>query len=218
MAVDPSRIREYTMVSPENIEAMIRTLKENDSNGVPGDVVECGVWKGGNIILARIHSPDRVCWAYDTFCGMTPPADVDGEWAKTKFAIRNQKGHVSKKSHIAGKWLAIPAADVKANIMAFGVFDETKCRLVEGAVENTLRAEIGNIPDAISLLRLDTDWYASTKVELEVLFPRLVHGGTLIIDDYGHWQGSRAAVDEYFADKLIALQWIDKFSVMAKKC
>lgn len=216
MTVPESRIREYTMVSPENIEAMVAVLKQNDADGIAGDVVECGAWKGGNIILARIHSPDRVCWAYDTFSGMTAPTDIDGDWAKKKFAIRSEPGHVSKKSHIPGKWLAIPVEDVKANIRAFDKYDDTKLRFVEGAVERTLVD--CDLPETISLLRLDTDWYASTKIELEVLYPRLSVGGTLIVDDYGHWQGSRAAVDEYFADEPIELQWIDKFSVMARKC
>lgn len=112
--------------------------------------------------------------------------------------------------------LAIPAEDVKANIRAFDKYDETKLRFVEGPVEQTLIGD--SLPETISLLRLDTDWYASTKIELEVLYPRLSVDGTLIVDDYGHWQGSRAAVDEYFADKPIELQWIDKFSVMARKC
>ncbi len=213
-----ARIREYTMTSPENIEVMTRVLQENDANGIEGDIVECGVWKGGNIILARAYSPQRVCWAYDTFSGMTAPDDVDGPWAKQKFGIRSAPGHVSKKSRIPGKWLAIPAEDVKNNIRSFGLFDEAKLRFVEGSVETTLK-DSSNIPEKISLLRLDTDWHASTKIELETLYPRLVPGGALIVDDYGHWQGSRIAVDEYFADDPITLTPIDKFSVIAiKQC
>jgi len=68
--------------------------------------------------------------------------------------------------------------------------------LVAGAVEDTLP---DRAPMEIALLRLDTDWYASTKHELETLYPRLVSGGVLMLDDYGHWTGCRKAVDEYFA-------------------
>jgi hypothetical protein len=68
--------------------------------------------------------------------------------------------------------------------------------LVKGPVESTIPA---TIPDQLAILRLDTDWYESTKHELDHLYPRLVSGGILIIDDYGHWQGARQAVDEYFA-------------------
>jgi hypothetical protein len=66
-----------------------------------------------------------------------------------------------------------------------------------------------NLPEQISILRLDTDWYTSTKIELEVLYKKLVKGGILIIDDYGHWQGARKAVDEYFKNKNIWLHYVD---------
>lgn len=218
MPVGLDRIREYTMTSPECVEVMKDALKYNDANGIEGDVVECGVWKGGNIILARALSPHRICWAYDTFTGMTAPDDVDGAWAKQKFGIRSQPGHKSNKSYIDGKWLAIPVEYVKNNMRAFDVFDESKIRFVQGPVEKTLRDD-KNLPEKISLLRLDTDWYASTKIELDVLYPRLAPGGLLIIDDYGHWQGSRQATDEYFVSQKIAWQYIDEkmFSVMMRK-
>jgi O-methyltransferase len=69
-------------------------------------------------------------------------------------------------------------------------------------VEDTIPA---SVPEQIALLRLDTDWYESTKCELEILFPRLVKGGVIIIDDYGCWQGARKAVDEYFNKNNIAI-------------
>jgi hypothetical protein len=80
--------------------------------------------------------------------------------------------------------------------------------LIKGNVEQTLLEE-KNLPEKISILRLDTDWYASTKIELEVLYNKLVKGGILIIDDYGHWQGARKAVDEYFKNKNIWLHYVD---------
>jgi hypothetical protein len=80
--------------------------------------------------------------------------------------------------------------------------------LIKGNVEQTLLEE-KNLPEKISILRLDTDWYASTKIELEMLYKRLVKGGILIIDDCGHWQGARKAVDEYFKNKNIWLHYVD---------
>ena len=65
------------------------------------------------------------------------------------------------------------------------------------------------LPGEIALLRLDTDWYKSTQHELIHLYPLLVGSGVLIIDDYGHWQGAKKAVDEYFSDKKILLNRID---------
>jgi len=81
-------------------------------------------------------------------------------------------------------------------------YPEQQIHFVEGLVEETLPAEA---PEEIALLRLDTDWYSSTKHELEQLYPRLAPGGVLILDDYGHWQGARRAVDEYFAENQITL-------------
>ena len=80
--------------------------------------------------------------------------------------------------------------------------------LIKGKVENTLR-NIKKLPKKISILRLDTDFYESTKIELEVLFPRLVKGGVLIIDDYGFWKGAKKAVDEYFSDYRQFFHYID---------
>ena len=81
-----------------------------------------------------------------------------------------------------------------ANVRTTGYpFD--RFTFVEGDVAQTLRSQV---PDRIALLRLDTDWYESTRVGLEVLYPRLSVGGVCILDDYGHWQGARQAVDEYF--------------------
>jgi O-methyltransferase len=81
-------------------------------------------------------------------------------------------------------------------------------KLIKGRVEETLLIS-NNIPNKISILRLDTDWYESTKIELEVLFPRLVISGVLFIDDYGHFKGAKQAVDEYFKNQNIWLHYID---------
>ena len=80
--------------------------------------------------------------------------------------------------------------------------------LIQGMVENTLLNK-DNIPDQISLLRLDTDFYESTKIELEILFPKLVPGGILILDDYGYWSGARKAIDEYFKNTKYWLHYVD---------
>ena len=82
-------------------------------------------------------------------------------------------------------------------------------RFIVGKVEDTLTVP-ANLPDKIASLRLDTDWHASTKIELAVLYPRLAAGGVLILDDYGFWTGARAAVDEYFANRPMLFVPIDK--------
>jgi hypothetical protein len=179
-----AQVTPYTKTGIARMQAMVDSLAAIDQNNIPGDVVECGVWKAGNIILARKLSPHRVCWLYDTFTGMTEPGDVD---------VRQDGGRPPRKTG----WCAAPVGEVVEILWRTGVLDGILTRFVIGDVCNTLR-EHENVPDKIALLRLDTDWYASTKIELEVLYPKLQPGGILIVDDYGHWQGARKAVDEYF--------------------
>jgi O-methyltransferase len=205
----------FTKSTPERFNAMIASLTALDKHGIEGDVVECGVWHGGNILLARHMCPGRVCWLYDTFSGMTRPdpildIKVSGdprERAIDRYEAKAANGH---------RWAAVSLKDVKMNFKNFGLFDDRYLRFVEGAVESTL-LDPDNLPDKICLLRLDTDWYRSTKIELEILYPRLVTNGVLIVDDYGHWAGCKKAVDEYFIDRPTTWQMIDYTAVMMVK-
>lgn len=185
-------IAQYTKSSHERLAAMAQAVRSIDRDGIAGDIVECGVWAGGNIILARILSPGRVCWLYDTFTGMTEPSELDrtrsGGSAMTKYKSKCAGGH---------RWAAVSVDEVRLNLERMEVLNDRYLRFVVGEVETTLMKP-DNVPDQIALLRLDTDWHASTKVELEVLYPKLVPGGYLIVDDYGHWMGARKAVDDYF--------------------
>lgn len=154
-----------------------------------------------------LHNLDdsRILWLYDTFCGMTKPeecdVDHDGVLASEQLETTARQAD--------SVWCIAALEQVKNNLHSTG-YPEDKIRYIAGPVERTL-LEARNLPDRISLLRLDTDWYRSTLLELEILYPRLVPGGALIIDDYGHWQGCRKAVDEFFArqDVSIELEEID---------
>lgn len=190
----------YTKTSRERLAAMAKACQQIEADELEGDVVECGVWRAGNIILARMLCPERVCWLFDTFEGM---AGVSS-WDVTRGGITIEEGKA-----------AVSLDEVKNNFTATGTFDADKLRFVQGRVEKTLRKG-KNLPKRIALLRLDTDWYWSTRAELEALWPRLVPGGILIIDDYGHWLGARKAVDDYFR-RSIPLQRIDYTAVMAVK-
>jgi O-methyltransferase len=186
-------IEPYTKTGTERFAAMAAALRRIDAEGIPGVVVECGVWRGGNIILARKLSPGRVCWLYDTFTGMTPPEPVDVSISSGKPASISY----NKKMQRGDKWAGVSVEEVRANLSEMGVLDDDKLRFVVGPVEKTL-TDKANLPSGIALLRLDTDWFASTKIELEVLYPIIAPGGILIVDDYGHWAGSKKAVDKYF--------------------
>lgn len=198
-----------SLTSKERLLAMVSALIHIDRERIEGDVVECGVWRGGNIILARKLSPDRACWLYDTFEGMTmPSAENDGHDLVERY-LRNRTS--------GDPWCSAGIDDVKGIFRVAEVLDETMLRFVAGDVVETLKWS-ENLPERIALLRLDTDWYASTKAELDVLYPLLVPGGVLIVDDYGHWSGCRKAVDEYFGHDIPFLR-IDYTAIaLVKPC
>lgn len=173
--------------------AFYRALTQTIHYDVEGDIVECGVWRGGNLVIAALTLALKQCnkavWGFDTFEGMVEPSAADGEKARRLFQ--------EKRTGEYSDWCRASAGQVNR-------FLSMKCpgatfRLVKGKCEDTLRGS--DLPARISVLRLDTDWYQSTKVELEVLYPRVTRGGFVFIDDYGAWQGSRKATDEFLADK-----------------
>jgi hypothetical protein len=201
-------IKPYTTTTVEQQWAFISALKYVHMKGIAGDIVDCGVWKGGNLILAglvgqKLGSRWQI-WGYDTYEGMSEPSELD---------IRIEGGTSAKKQFTEGQrdaynaWYYSPLEEVSSNIKQCGL-DLSNYRFVKGKCEETLtRAE--NLPDKISVLRLGTSWYESTSKELEILFPRLAKHGVLIFDDYGHWVGAKKAVDEYFRDRPILMNRID---------
>ena len=193
-------LRPFTMTSPERLWSLINAVRHVVDNRIPGDFVECGVWRGGSVMamareLSALGVNDRRIWLYDTFAGMTAPTSADIE-AGSGVTAREMLATTPVQDG-DNVWCVAGLADVEANVRSTG-YPFEQFTFVEGDVAQTL---LQNAPEKISLLRLDTDWYESTKVELEVLYPRLSVGGVCILDDYGHWQGARKAVDEYF-DKL----------------
>jgi len=209
------RVGPYTMTTPPRVYALVRAVEYVVARDVPGAIVECGVWRGGSVMAAaltllRLGSSDRDIYLYDTFAGMPPPSDADttrsGERAADLLAQGDESSHI---------WAVASLDDVRAAVLSVG-YPEERIHFVQGLVEETLPE---TAPAEISLLRLDTDWYASTKHELEHLYPRVARGGVLILDDYGHWQGARRAVDEYLArnDVALLLSRIDATARMAVK-
>ena len=190
-------LRPYTMTSDQRLYSLMNAVRYVISSGVGGDIVECGVWRGGSVMaiaqtLQELGSNDRSIWLYDTFQGMTPPTDQDIETSS------GRKAEVIMANTGVGDgrnvWAHASRNDVEANLRTTG-YPWEKFKFVQGDVAQTLHS---HRPNSISLLRLDTDWYESTRLELETLFPLLVPGGVCILDDYGHWTGARQAVDEFF--------------------
>lgn len=189
----------FTMTSVERIGALYDSLEYIRANNIQGDFVECGVWKGGNILgimeyLAFHKMTDREVVLYDTFEGMTPPEDID----------KDLNGR--KAESILEDVMCISPIDEVRETIERSSFPMANVTFVVGDVCKTLNSANYLHENNLALLRLDTDWYASTKKEIEVLYPKLNFGGVLIVDDYGHWKGSKTAVDEYFEGQGISPQ------------
>ena len=194
------------MTAPIAQWELIQAIRYIEGNGIAGDVVECGVWRGGNLVIAGLLRErmgfERQIWAFDTFAGMAPPSAADFKVGHDvdvgkKFADLDREDH--------NEWCLASEQEVLQNFESR--VGNRSLRTVRGPVEETLsRAE--DLPEQIALLRLDTDFYESTKAELEILYPRVSSGGVLIIDDYGEWAGARKAVDEYFAGQPVWLHYV----------
>ena len=191
------RENNLSMTSNERLYATVMACKHVLERNIEGDFIECGVWRGGNALLAasifKFYGSDKKVYLFDTFEGMTTPTQDDKAVGTGELAIVQFNKHQGK---LHNEWCYASLEDVKNNFDKAGLLS-SNILFIKGDVLKTLERD-ENLPAKISVLRLDTDWYESTKKELEVLYPRLSRGGVLIIDDYGQWAGSKKATDEYF--------------------
>lgn len=204
---------QHTMVPWQALFTAYKAARHVARHEVPGAVVECGVWRGGcSVLMAEAMAEEsetaRDFHLFDTFAGMSEPTEADwnesgGFHAKGEFE-KHQRGD-------RNDWCYGPEGEVRA-LIAQSRYPSERFHLLKGKVEETLP---GQAPDRIALLRLDTDWYESTRHELEQLFPRLSPGGVLLIDDYGAWAGARKAVDEFFDDQRFQILLLPDFTTGA---
>jgi len=188
-------VKAHTMTSSERIFSLIEAVHHITRQGIPGSIVECGVWRGGSMMavalaLRNLNVRERDLHLFDTFEGMPKPQGVDVDLRGNPAASFWEDKQVGEDD---SDYCRATLPDVQAAMASTG-YDKEKIHFHVGKVEITIPSAA---PDRIALLRLDTDWYESTRHELEHLYPRLSPCGILIIDDYGHWRGSRQAVDEY---------------------
>ena len=188
-------VRPRTMTAHEKLNALVTATGYVIDQGIPGDFVECGVWRGGSMqavalaLLGRGVS-DRDLRLFDTFAGMPEPTEEDRALDGTPAAEL-----LAESPRDAKIWAVASLDDVREGMAETG-YPAERVHYSVGKVEDTLPAQA---PERIALLRLDTDWYESTRHELEQLYPRLSPGGVLILDDYSTWLGARKAVDEFIA-------------------
>lgn len=209
-------VRPWTMTSPEKLNALVYAVRYVTRHRVPGDVVECGVWRGGSMLavaktLIEAGDTDRHLHLYDTFEGMSEPTEHD-----RRHDGRSASEMLAASDRSAGVWAYASLEDVRAT-MGQSAYPADRIHYYKGKVEDTIP---GDVPDRISILRLDTDWYESTRHELTHLWPRLVPGGVLLLDDYGWWDGARRAVDEWLTetDPQLLLLRMDEGRIAVKAC
>jgi len=196
-------VKPFTMTNTERIFSLIQSVRYVIKNDIPGDIVECGVWKGGSMMasaktLLQLQNQEKHLFLFDTFEGMTKPEDID---VSKSNIVASEEFNNTKVNLDSSSWCRVTLDDVKFNLYSTG-YDKSKIHFIKGKVEKTLPSDEIK---SISILRLDTDWYKSTKHELIHLFPKISKGGVLIIDDYGFWQGAKQAVDEYISENNIKI-------------
>lgn len=197
------KVKPYTMTTPERIASLCNAVNYLVKNNIQGDFVECGVWRGGSTMAAidtliKAGDTKRDIYLYDTFEGMSEPTELDKVFTGTG---ADELMNSSQKEDPTSVWCYSALEEVQANVGTLK-YPKQLIHYVKGKVEDSIPQ---TLPGKIALLRLDTDWYESTKHELEHLYPLLVPGGVIIIDDYGHWEGARKAVDEYIEGNKLPL-------------
>jgi O-methyltransferase len=186
-------VRPYTLTSKERVLALRDAVRYVSRAGLQGDIAECGVWRGGSVMviartLVELGDTDRHLYLFDTFTRPGEPdardRDIYGRDARQQLEVDLQNPFYSY----------LPLDEVRGLIYATG-YPQGRIHFVQGLVEETIP---DHAPERLALLRLDTDYYRSTAHEMAHLYPRLVPRGVLIVDDYGEFVGARDAVDEYF--------------------
>ena len=188
--VVPKRNSKYTLTGMERCYALYKSVQYIINGDIPGDIVECGVWRGGSAMLAALtliqfNQTHRKIYLYDTYEGMPEPIekDIDINGIPYRLLWKKEKDI-----------LTIPLDEVRKNMLSTG-YPSENIIFVKGMVEDTIPR---NLPCQIALLRLDTDLYESTYHEFVHLYPQVSPQGVVIVDDYGHFQGAREATDKYF--------------------
>ncbi len=197
-----NEISAYALSSRANQWSIIQSLKYIKNKNIDGDIVECGVYKGGSLLLIlkilKILNLDKKVYGYDTFeLGFDKLSDKDTDIKGKKIEkLQFDKNFFPTKNQVID------------TLLKFNIDESLMPNLIEGKTQDSLCLS-ENVPSQISFLRLDTDIYEPTIDQLNKLYPRLSKGGILHIDDYGHCPGVKKAVDEYFFNKKIWLHRID---------
>lgn len=170
------KVRPYTLLTPEKLRSLKRLARLINDTGIEGDFVECGTYKGGSAGVLSSEIAQRHLWLYDSFRGMPPVQEIDGEGAKEAVgACRADE------------------ADVIRILSLLGVL-KAQYTIRKGYFDQTFKEPL---PERVALLHCDADWYDSVTLVLETFYPRIPKGGCIILDDFGWWEGTRIAFYDF---------------------
>jgi len=190
-------VRDYTMTTFKRCKNLWEIATQVSKRKIPGAFVECGVWRGGSIGLmgrALKHTAEnRPLHLFDSFQGLPEPEEIDGVTAK-EYSSGKSEGRLTAIARCEAN-----LGEVQKFLLERLQLDPKNIHFHVGWFQDTVAKDAGQVGD-IAILRLDGDWYASTRICLENLYPRLVPGGFVILDDYFWWEGCRKATDEFRAE------------------
>ena len=205
-------IEANTMVPRGRIDSLHKCMRRVVDSRVEGDLVECGTWRGGLAALMLYYIKQnglrKKLYIYDTFQGMPRPSMKDDPRA-LEIYLEKRDGEFSDWCRADKKAVMYTLSQVSDDFSDY-------CVLIPGMVEHTLQFQC---PQSIALCRVDTDWYESTKIEFEVLYPRILPGGYMIVDDYSDWKGCKTAVDEFMGGESMSdyVKEVDCGSLIIRK-
>lgn len=191
-----AEVRPYTMVPDQGLECTIHLTLEAISAGIPGDLVECGTWRGGAsfaMLLAQRYAFGEIrrrVWMYDSFQGMSPAAKEDGEHARWW----QERARTVPMDPDGQNYCVASFDEVAAAAVGLGLVQHVN--IITGWLKDTLPK---HRPEQIAVLRVDCDWYEPCRHVYETLAPHVSVGGPIVIDDFYAWEGCALATYEYLA-------------------
>lgn len=210
-------IRGSTMVTLPRLISLVEQVRHCEQADVPGAFVECGVWKGGCMGLMalanlRYGKARRDLHLFDAFTEICEPDEtIDGDRAvrEVRAWTRGAGGTAGRLTALTGFYDAFGGpGTLEENVELLErkiQYDARKIHYHKGWFQDTLPTDASTV-GAIAILRLDGDWYASTKTCLEHLYDQVVPSGYVIIDDFDTYDGCRKAVDEFIASRGLSVQ------------
>ena len=196
-----------TYLEPSALIDLARTVSQLESHGVGGAIIEAGCALGGSaIVLAAAKRRDRPMYVYDTFEMIPPPSEKDPPEVHERYRVIVSGQSMGIDGGVYYGYESGLYGKVHASFATYGVpVEENSVHLIKGLFQETLTCDW-----PVAFAHLDCDWYESVMTCLHRIEPRLVRGGTLVIDDYEAWGGCRRAVEEYFAQRRDGIEFVQR--------